>query len=89
MRYEIEFLPRFLKNMALLDTISQNSIRKAMSLMAHNPRHPSLRTKRVQGTDSIFEASVNMDIRITWEYTDDGVLLLRNCGHHDEALKRS
>lgn len=43
--------------------------------MLVNPRHPSLRSKKIQGTDNIFEASVNMDIRITWQYISDGILL--------------
>ena len=43
--------------------------------------HPSLRIKRVQGTTNIFE----MPIRMTWQYTEDGVLL-RNIGKHDKTL---
>lgn len=88
MRYRIELSPRFRKNLMLLDPISQKAIRKAVELMSQDPRHPSLRTKRVQGTDIAFEASANMDIRITWEYLNGGAILLRNCGHHDDALKQ-
>lgn len=88
MGYDIEFLPRFLKHMTELDPASQKAVRKAIGLLVENPRHPSLRTKRVQGTDSVYEASANMDIRLTWEYARDGVLLLRNCGHHDDALNQ-
>lgn len=88
MKYRIEYSPRFTKNFARLDPISQNAIHKAVKLMSQDPRHPSLRTRRVQGTDSVFEASANMDIRITWEYMGDGAILMRNCDHHDDALKR-
>jgi len=48
--------------------------------------HPSLRTKRVQGTQNIFEASINAGIRMTWQYIENGILL-RNIGKHDETLK--
>jgi hypothetical protein len=51
-----------------------------------NPMHPSLCTKRVQGTQNILEASVNMNIRMTWQYVESGILL-RNIGEHDETLK--
>jgi mRNA interferase RelE/StbE len=29
--------------------------------------------------------SVNMDIRFTWEYLEEGIIL-RNIGHYDETL---
>jgi mRNA-degrading endonuclease YafQ of YafQ-DinJ toxin-antitoxin module len=52
-----------------------------------NPRHPSLRTKEIRGQDNIFEASITMDIRMTWQYTEE-VILLRNIGKHDTTLKK-
>jgi mRNA-degrading endonuclease YafQ of YafQ-DinJ toxin-antitoxin module len=56
-------------------------------MMMHNPRHPSLHTKKIQGHEDIFEASITMDIRMTWQYMDDGILL-RNIGEHDKTLKK-
>ncbi|MEW6573780.1 MAG: hypothetical protein AB1374_09130 [Bacillota bacterium] len=64
----------------------KRALKKKLELMMENPRHPSLRTKKIQGQDDIFEASVTMDIRITWQYTEDGILL-RNIGEHDKTLK--
>ena len=61
-------------------------LKKKLELMLVNPRHPSLRAKKIQGQDNIFEASVTMDIRITWQYAEDGILL-RNIGEHDKTLK--
>ncbi|MBS3976838.1 MAG: hypothetical protein KGZ75_08980 [Syntrophomonadaceae bacterium] len=61
-------------------------LKKNLELMLVNPRHPSLRAKKIQGQDNIFEASVTMDIRITWQYAEDGILL-RNIGEHDKTLK--
>lgn len=87
MKYKIEPSPLFKRNFAQLDPVSQKAVRKAVALMAQDPRYPSLRTKRVQGTDSVYEASANMDIRITWEYESENEILLRNCGHHDRTLK--
>jgi mRNA-degrading endonuclease YafQ of YafQ-DinJ toxin-antitoxin module len=52
------------------------------------PFHPSLRIKKVQGTDGIFEATIIMGVRMTWQFTKNGILL-RNIGEHDKTLKNS
>jgi len=52
-------------------------------MLAENPKHPSLRCKRIQGTNNLFECSVNMDIRIIWFYEDDKLIMLVDVGHHD------
>ena len=54
--------------------------------MADNPSHPSLRIKKIQGTEGIFECSISMSIRMTWEYCD-GKILLRAVGEHDYTLE--
>ncbi|KYC49176.1 hypothetical protein L9W92_18200 [Pelotomaculum terephthalicicum JT] len=61
-------------------------LKKKLELLMENPRHPSLRTKKIRGQERIFEASITMEIRMTWEYTEDGILL-RNIGEHDKTLK--
>lgn len=54
-------------------------------------QHPSFRAKRIQGTDNIWEASLNMSIRFTFEWISDDkseqVCLLRNIGDHDHCLR--
>jgi mRNA interferase RelE/StbE len=85
--FQIAYADRFLKNFARLDPASQRVVCDTVELLAGNPRHPSLRTKRVQGTRGVYEASANMDLRITWMYQSEGVLLMRNCGHHDRTLR--
>lgn len=62
-------------------------IREAVKLLVTDPRHPSLRTKSVQGTRGVFEVSANLDLRITSQYESNGVFYLRNCGLHDRTLK--
>jgi len=61
-------------------------LKKKLELLLEDPRHPSLRTKKIKSQERIFEASINKDIRMTWEYTEDGILL-RNIGEHDKTLK--
>jgi mRNA interferase RelE/StbE len=80
------FTKRFQDNFKNLDEPSQKAIQKTIRLMNHDIRHPSLRTKKMEGTDYIFEASANMDIRITFHYEKPDRLVLRNCGHHDRTL---
>lgn len=86
-KFRILYTDRFLKNFAKLDPKSQLVIREAIKLLAQDPRHPSLRAKRVQGTKSVWETSADMDLRITWRYDGPGVIMVRNCGHHDRALR--
>ncbi|KKM12575.1 cytotoxin [Clostridiales bacterium PH28_bin88] len=63
----------------------KRALKKKLELLLENPRHPSLRTKKIQGQDGIFETSITMNIRMTWQYTEDGILL-RNIGEHDQTL---
>ena len=66
-----------------MSEIEKKQIKKKVSMLSENPLHPSLRTKRIQGTEELFECSVNMDIRIIWYYEDDQLILLLDVGHHD------
>lgn len=76
----------FKNKVQLLDTNIKMTLKNKLELMCQNSKHPSLRTKRVQGTIDIYEASINMSYRITWQYYQDGILL-RNVGEHDKTLK--
>lgn len=64
---------------------------KAIRLLAAKkggkPFHPSLRAKRIQGTLDIWEASVTMKVRLTFQIHED-TLYLRVIGDHDATLKR-
>lgn len=77
---------RFKNNYAKLNDEIKKRVKAKLKLMSENPMHPSLRTKRVQGTENIFEASISMSIRMTWQYIERGILL-RNVGEHNETLK--
>lgn len=68
MSYKITFTSRFEKHYKSLTQQEKKQLQNKLVLLAENPLHPSLRTKRVQGTTDLFECSVNMDIRIIWYY---------------------
>jgi mRNA interferase RelE/StbE len=82
---EFLFTARFKKSYKKLEENDKKVIKKKLALMRSNPHHPSLRTKKVQGTDGIFECSISLSIRMTWEYEGESILL-RVVGTHDEVL---
>lgn len=65
----------------------KKALRAKLDLMIENPRHPSLRVKKIKGQTGIFEASITMSVRLTWQYSEEGILL-RNIGEHDQTLKK-
>jgi mRNA-degrading endonuclease YafQ of YafQ-DinJ toxin-antitoxin module len=77
----------FIENVSKLSYEVRKVLKEKLSLIYRNPRHPSLRVKKIQGQEDIFEASIAMDIRMTWQYIKKDVILLRKIGRHDKTLK--
>lgn len=84
---QIYYSQHFVKKLKKLDRNSIKAFKQKMVLMAQDISHPSLRVKKIQGTEHIYEASINMGIRMTWQYYENGILL-RNIGEHDKTLKQ-
>ncbi len=59
--------------------------RKAITNLATNVRYPSLRVKKIQGTNNIWEARASHSMRVTFQI-EGNTIILRNIGRHDEAL---
>ena len=60
---------------------------KQLSLLLKNPRHPSLRIKKMQGfREEIFEGRISKDCRFTFQIEGD-TYILRKVGPHNRALK--
>jgi len=87
MEYQISLTDRFRKNYKFLSTNEKKQTNKKLALLAKNPLHSSLRSKRIQGTTDLFECSVNMDIRIIWCYQEQRIIILLDIGHHDILKK--
>jgi addiction module RelE/StbE family toxin len=83
MAYQFTFTNRFQKHYKTLSIQEKNQVQKKLELLSTNPSHPSLRTKRIRGTDTLYECSVNMDIRIIWYYEGNVMIILVDIGHHD------
>ncbi len=78
---------RFKRAYQELNSEEQALADKALRLLVENLRHPSLRVKKIKGTEGIWEARVSRSIRLTFEVHGD-LLMLRTIGRHDEALGR-
>ena len=84
--YKLKYTRQFEKDLKRLSQSEQRAVAAKLRLLVQNPFYPSLRTKKVQGLDDVFEMSVNMDIRILWRYENGVILLLLDVGHHQNIL---
>jgi mRNA interferase RelE/StbE len=79
--------PLFKEKVTTFSPKVKELIKKKLELFMDNPKHPSLQSKKIEGKDSIFESRINLEIRFTWQYGED-CIILRNIGYHDPTLKR-
>jgi len=62
-------------------TVQEQTLAK-LALFRRDTAHPSLRVKRIQGTDDLWEMSITMNYRITFAFEVE-VVMLRRIGTHD------
>ncbi|MBM4462670.1 MAG: hypothetical protein FJ012_04940 [Chloroflexi bacterium] len=84
---EIFFTEQFEQAYEKLTSAETRSVRKALALLGDNPRYPSLRVKKMEGTKNIWEARLSKRLRMTSEMVRQTVFM-RNVGEHDKVLKR-
>ena len=84
--YKLKYTRAFEKSLKSLSSVEQKAVAQKLKILAENPFYPSLRTKKVQGLENVFEMSVNMDIRILWKYDGSIIILLLDVGHHSTIL---
>ena len=83
MPLKITYSDRFKKHYSRLTDKEKEQFKKKLRMFAENPAHPSLRTKRIRGTENLYEFSVNMDIRVIWFYEGEELVAFVDIGHHD------
>jgi len=83
---EIYFSERFRKDYKSFSDDIKKIVKAKLKIFSENPHHPSLRTKKIKGKEDIFETSINMSIRMTWNY-NEGKILLRTIGEHNRTIK--
>jgi mRNA interferase RelE/StbE len=78
----------FAKGYKKLPADIQAQVDKQISLLLENPKHPSLRIKKMQGTrGEIFEGRISKNYRFTFQIEKD-TYILRKVGPHNQALKK-
>jgi len=87
MKYELLFSSRVKKSFSKLQDQEKRVFYKKLTIFVENRKHPSLRTKKIKGSQILFESSINMSIRVIWTYENDNLILMLDIGHHD-ILKR-
>ncbi len=76
------FSKQFKKEYADLHREVQEAFDKKFRLFLNNIHHPSLRVKKIKGTENRWEGSVTMNYRFTYQISEDTVLF-RRIGTHD------
>lgn len=76
---------RFKEAYLRLDQVTAARANKALALLAANPRHPSLRLKKVRSSQNVWEAQVDRDHRMTLHIEKD-CYVMRKIGKHDDVL---
>lgn len=84
---EVLFTEQFEQAYEKLTKAEKRSVRKALGLLGDNPKHPSLRVKKMEGRKDIWEARSTKRIRMTFGMTGE-TIIMRNVGEHDKVLKK-
>jgi mRNA-degrading endonuclease YafQ of YafQ-DinJ toxin-antitoxin module len=79
---KIKTTRRFDKDYTRLPREIKNLLDKKLRLFFENQNHPSLRVKKMEGHPNIWEASITMQYRFTFEVHSD-FCILRRVGTHD------
>lgn len=83
---QVIYTNSFKKDYDSLAPFIQRQADKKLGLLLSNPRHPSLQTKKMEGTKGIWEARVSRNYRMTFNLVED-CLILRRIGTHDILRK--
>lgn len=82
------FSRRFKKGYKALPKDIQGAFDKKLPLFLEDMSHPSLRVKRIQGTNGRWEGSITIKYRFTFEFVK-GTVLFRAIGTHDILTEES
>ena len=79
------FTDPFKQDYQTLPSDVRRALNKALKFLLANPRHPSLRVKKLPGT-SLWYARISRVYRFTFEY-ELGVVILRRAGTYEILSK--
>ena len=86
--YELFRTEEFKRDYQSLTQNEKQAIRRALERLKDDLRYPSLRVKKMQGRDDVWEARASEDLRILFVIDKPETLILRTCGHHDSTLRK-
>jgi mRNA interferase RelE/StbE len=86
MAFKPTLSPSFKKRLSKKPPQQVGAILEAIKRLAGNPRHPGLKTRRIQGTLRAWEARIDDANRLSWEYGAPGEIVLINHCTHKEVL---
>ena len=75
------WLPKFKRDYKRLTLQSQKRINQALLQMERDLKYPSLETKKLKGTNSIWEARSSKNLRITFNLKGK-LIIFRTVGEH-------
>jgi mRNA-degrading endonuclease RelE of RelBE toxin-antitoxin system len=75
------WLPRFRQDYKKLSPQFQKRINQALLPMERDLKHPSLETKKLKGTNSVWEVKTSKSLRITFNLKGN-LIILRTVGEH-------
>jgi mRNA-degrading endonuclease RelE of RelBE toxin-antitoxin system len=84
---ETELTEPFIKQYQNLPSEIKKKIKKALRLLAENPRHHRCNPNLSKVQAGIYEARVDQRYRITYERLSSDVLRMRGVGKQDEVLR--
>lgn len=79
---EIRFAASFGRDYWELPQNIRKMLDRKLELLLSNVRYPSLRTKKMQGYENVWEARITKGYRFTFKKEDDAYLI-RRAGPHD------
>lgn len=81
---ELNFTKQFTKDYEKLNQDIKKQVDKKLNLLLVNIRHPSLRVKKLEGRENIYEGSINMKYRFLFQLIENNdIYLILRVGKHD------
>lgn len=81
------FTEPFIRDYQNLPVLVQTQADKQLELLLKNPKHPSLRTKKMKREKGLWEGRITKGFRFSFQIKEDAYLL-RRIGPHDKILKK-
>ncbi|MFH1192495.1 MAG: hypothetical protein V1655_03395 [bacterium] len=79
---KLQWTKSFKKNYQVLPEDIKERTKKQLRVFIENPRHPSLRVKKMQDPRNIYEGRITYSYRFTFQ-AEGEIYILRKIGSHD------